>query len=321
MGRRKGPLPPLAAEIVQAAFAVTPEGVLIRRSTGANAVYRGPNDQLLARVYLGGSRRRIIASRLAWAIETGEWPRGVVRHRDDDERNFAPSNLLVTRRGPRPFVQSEGGKGSSLARRAEADAALINALAEHQGALTVPQLSVSVGQSAPCCCVRLARLAAAGLTCGPMCNARQRWNLTPAGQALVARAEDASIPVILDDTDRRILGALALSPVRLMTLARLLGICRLTARRRLDRLMAQKLVEVDEDRFQINAKGRDCLGPDAPLPWFNVIAISAAAAKDVRERSPTDNRSAAMHSANGRKARRASGYSPFSHRAESLLTG
>jgi hypothetical protein len=60
------------------------------------------------------------------------------------------------------------------------------ALAEQQGALTVPQLSQSVGQSAPCCCVRLAKLEARGLVCGPRCDARKRWDLTPAGKALAA---------------------------------------------------------------------------------------------------------------------------------------
>jgi hypothetical protein len=51
-------------------------------------------------------------------------------------------------------------------------------------------------------------------------------------------------------------------------------------------------------RFSITAAGTAALGDDAPQrqPWLKLELISAAQAKDVRERSPTDDRTRAMRS-------------------------
>ena len=301
MGRRKTPIVPLDVGVIREAFAVGDNsGSVIRRSTGAEATFVGPSGALLIRCYHQGQVRRLTASRVAWvlAADVNEWPKGPIKPRDGDERNLRAENLIQVRRSAhQPF--SAGGKASSLERRTQADVALINALAEHQGALTVPQLSVSVGQSPPCCCTRLAKLEARGLVCGPHCDARKRWDLTPAGRALAA----ASIPVVIDDLDRHILGAVTRSPLRLMALAGLTGVCRLTMRRRLDRLIAQKLIEANESRFRISAKGREALGDDAPTPWVRIESISAAAAKDVGERSATDNRTSWQRSRLASKSR------------------
>ena len=215
----------------------------------------GPSGALMIRFYRHGEVRRILASRIAWvlAANVNEWPKGPIKPRDGDELNLRPDNLVMTKpQRPRPFVQSQGGKGSALECRQASDAAIINALAEHQGAFTVPQLSVSVGQSAPCCCVRLAKLERSGLVCGPHCNARKRWNLTPAGQALVARAEDAaSAPLILDALDKRILRALCCGPMRQHVLVRELEVCHLTVKRRTAFLIERGLLRRDSGPWAV----------------------------------------------------------------------
>ena len=60
----------------------------------------------MARVQFEGRTRRIAASRIAWALATGQWPKGVVRARNgiDDDLRF--DNLILTERGPRPFTKS-----------------------------------------------------------------------------------------------------------------------------------------------------------------------------------------------------------------------
>ena len=64
---------------------------------------------------------RVGALRVAWALATGEWPKGTVRARNADERDARPENLIVTKHGRDPFGEisgkhAEGGKASSLAR-------------------------------------------------------------------------------------------------------------------------------------------------------------------------------------------------------------
>ncbi len=148
-----------------------------------------------------------------------------------------------------------------------------------------------MGQSTSCCCQRLTRLRAQGLTCGPACNQRRRWNLTPAGRALAA----ASVPVI-DDLDQRILGEIALSPLRQLALARRVGCCSLTAKRRLRWLTQRGMVEADDmRRYTITDQGRQALGdamPKRPARWVRPEQISAALAFDVaRRRAAFDDRS------------------------------
>ncbi len=163
------------------------------------------------------------------------------------------------------------------------------------------QISELVGSSAPCTCTRLARLASQGFCVGPRCNARKRWDLTPAGRAHAA----AAAPVILDNLDKRILVALALAPLRLMALALRIETCPLTAKRRVNLLIARSLVSEAGGRFAISAKGREVLGEGAPRPWINVAAVSAAASKDVAARLSTkrlDDTSAAESSRRGSMA-------------------
>ena len=318
MGRQKTIAPPVEPQFLRQAFAVTTQGVLIRRSTGLDATFRGPNTRQLVRVYCEGRIKRLVASKTAWIVHTGQNPRGVVRHRDGDEHNFAAFNLIETKRGPRPFDQSKGGKRSALHERQASDAALLRTLAEHQGALTVPQLSQSLGQSAPCCCVRLAKLERRGLVCGPHCNARRRWNLTAQGEALAASAN----PVVLDDRDRQVLAALALTSMGTVKLARRVEVCPMTIRRRVRLLVERGLVFADPRKFfSITDAGLAALGdaaPQRPEPWVKVDAVSAARAKDVAERQgqSVDDRTSWARSQQGSRARlkalsTANGQQPF----------
>ena len=251
------------------------------------------NGKLLVRVYRAGMIRRIAATRVAWAIAVGEWSDGVVRARNgvDDDLRF--ENLIVTKRGPRPFPMSAGGRASSLAERQARDAALLNALATHPDA-TVPQISRLVGLSAPCVCVRLAKLEREGLTCSPKCQAHIRWQLSQVGRELAASAN----PVVIDDLDRSILGALARTPMRQLQLGRAAGCCSLTAKRRLSALTQHGLVEARGGHYAVTNEGTAALGAGAPQrqPWVRREQISAASAKDVVSRSSVDDRPSAFRS-------------------------
>jgi Mn-dependent DtxR family transcriptional regulator len=221
---------------------------------------------------------------------------------DDDLR---PSNLIETGRGPHSFDQSNGGKRSSLHERQASDAALLRTLTAHQGALTVPQLSQSLGQSAPCCCTRLAKLERSGLVCGPHCNARRRWNLTAQGEALASSAN----PVVLDDRDRQVLAALALTSMGTVKLARRVEVCPMTIRRRVRLLVERGLVFADPRKFfSITDAGLTALGSEAPQrpePWVKISAISAVSARDVRTRlqHPNDDRSSWARAEQSSRAR------------------
>jgi hypothetical protein len=301
MGRQKTIAPPVEPQFLRQAFAVTTQGVLIRRSTGLDATFRGPNTRQLVRVYCEGRIKRLVASKTAWIVHTGQNPRGVVRHRDGDEHNFAASNLIETKRGPRPFDQGKGGKASSLDRRANATTTLLQTLSAHPGS-TVPQISKLVGSSTSCTCVRLSKLADAGLCVGPKCDARARWELSQQGRELAAQASN---PVVLDQLARQVLSALALAPTRLLALARRVGCCSLTARRRVNLLVERKLIESDGRRFSITDEGRKALGDTAPQPWVRMELISAVNARDVRTRlqHPNDDRSSWARAEQSSRAR------------------
>ena len=283
MGRRREPIPPLDIEHIQQAFAVRQDGTLVRRDHHVAALahepatFVGPGNRLMVRVTVNGKIRRIAATRIAWALATGQWPKGVVRARNgiDDDLRF--ENLILTERGPRPFTKSAGGKASSLERRAKTTTTLIRTLSEHPGS-TVPQLSRLVGSSAPCVCTRLSKLADMGFCVGPKCDARARWDLTPQGRALAASA----IPP-LDNLDKRILAALVVVPMRLMALAHRIEVCRLTMRRRIEGLIERGLAAAQDGKFSITAAGVQALGPDAPQrqPWVNLERVRASTAKDV----------------------------------------
>ena len=266
----------------------------------------GPGGKPLVRFVYEGHTRRVALLRLAWVVATGELPNGVVRPRDGDEWNASADNLIVIKAGPRPFDQSKGGRGSALARRGDGDRALIDALAESDGTLTVPQLSELAGQSQPCCCTRLAALESKGLVCGPHCNAKKRWDLTPAGRALASTTQ----PVI-DERDRDILTALTVTAMGTLKLARRTGVCPMTVTRRVGLLVKRGWVSADIRKFfAITSAGRDALGADIPKPsepWVKVSAISASSAKDVAERQGSlDDRTSAQRSEHGTKARQLS---------------
>jgi Mn-dependent DtxR family transcriptional regulator len=308
MGRVREPLQPLDVEIIQQAFALRHDGQIVRcdchisHLTGEPATFAGPGGKLLVRVYIGGKIRRVLATRIAWVLATGQWPDGPVLPRNGDDNDLRFENLLKVRHGRDPFGRisdkhSRGGRASALVHRGEADRAMIAALAEHDGSLTVPQLSVSVGQSAPCCCARLAKLERRGLVCGPHCNARRRWDLTEQGRALAATTQ----PVILDDRDRQVLGVLALASMGTLKLARRVEVCPATIKRRVRVLVERGLVFADPRRFfSITSEGRLALGDDMPQrqPWVRTELVSAALSRDVLQRHdrPPDDRSAQFRS-------------------------
>ena len=110
------PLPPV--DLIQQAFALRQDGTLIRRECHVAALahepatFIGPGGRLLARVYHQGRIRRIAASRVAWALATGEWPRGIVRPRNGVDDDLRESNLILTKAGPRPFDWGKGGRAT-----------------------------------------------------------------------------------------------------------------------------------------------------------------------------------------------------------------
>jgi hypothetical protein len=110
--------------------------------------------------------------------------------------------------------------------------------------------------------------------------------LTKEGRKLAQR--DA--PVIPDDTDRHILRALCWRSMRQLVLVREIEVCSLTVKRRTAVLIERGLVRRDSDRapFVITDRGRDVLGPDAPIPWVKPEAVAASLAKDVVSRSSPD---------------------------------
>jgi Winged helix-turn-helix DNA-binding len=279
MGRKRETQPPVDAAFIRECFDIRDDGAIIRRSNGEPATFTGPKAVVLVRVRHNGRTRRVVALRVAWCLSTGQWPKGVVRSRDGDDHNFRSGNLIVVRRGKNPFAIGT----SSLKRRAEVDRRMLEALAENPG-LTLPQLSKLTGSSESCCCTRLGKLSDMGLTCGPKCDARARWDLTAQGRAIAA----APIAVILDDVDKNILMACARAAHGMMALVRETGSCRLTLRRRVDRLIERALVSQTDGRYAITDQGRAALGPDAPRPWVRPELVSAAAARDVLARGGSD---------------------------------
>jgi hypothetical protein len=163
----------------------------------------------------------------------------------------------------------------------------------------VPTLSRLAGVGATCACVRLSKLADRGLCVGPKCDARARWDLTPAGKALAAVAN----PVVLDDRDRQVLAALAVTAMGVSKLARRVGICPMTVKRRLHILAERGLAYADPRKFfSLTPDGVAALG-DAPKRWLDLDRLRASTAKDVQARSPTDDRNMARLAANARMAR------------------
>jgi hypothetical protein len=93
---------------------------------------------------------------------------------------------------------------------------------------------------------------------------------------------------LIDDLDREFLIVVALAPSRLMALVRVTGSCRLTARRRVDRLVARGMVSQTDGRYAITEQGRAALGDQCPSPWVRPDAVAASLAKDVTARRSPD---------------------------------
>ena len=112
---------------------------------------------------------------------------------------------------------------------------------------------------------------------------------------------------MIDDLDRQLLTALALTPKRQLQLVREVETCSLTIKRRTGLLIERGLVTQDMPRgpFKITSAGLMALGDSAPRPWLNVGSISAAKAKDVAERSSPDSLTKSQAAAMGGRARAA----------------
>ena len=216
MGRPRSSQPPIPLGFVAECFDVRDHALVWRERPAAHfarrpedaprfnamfagkpARFRGPDGRQMVRLQFEGRTRRIVALKVAWCLAVGSWPRGAIKARDGDERNASAANLILVKAGAKPFSMSKGGKASSLDRRSQTSTALLRALAENPDA-TVPQLSQLVGRSESCCCVRLAKLEAQGLTCSPKCQAHIRWQLSQAGKELAMNGQ----PLILDERDR-----------------------------------------------------------------------------------------------------------------------
>ena len=179
---------------------------------------------------------------------------------------------------------------------------MLAALAANEGA-SIAQLARIAGASESRVSTHLTKMAERGLTVSPMCVPGRSWALTGNGREIVMAAHP-----LIDDTDRQVLAALAVTSMGSVKLARRTGVCLLTAKRRARLLAARGLLFADPRRFlSITDAGLKALGPDAPkpTPWVNVAAISAATAKDVTERIYVNNISAAQRSNCGKLARAA----------------
>ena len=136
----------------------------------------------MGRVTVNGKIRRIAASRIAWALATGDWPKGVVRHRNGDEGDCRQENLLLTRHGRDPFgaisnKHSKGGKASVAPSGARDDD--VDQDAHRSSGRDRAETSQACRVERVVRLHSLEKLADMGLTCGPKCDARARWDLTP----------------------------------------------------------------------------------------------------------------------------------------------
>jgi hypothetical protein len=279
VGRKAQDHPPVPATYIREAFHVRQDGQLVwrerpeshfpcrpedharfnRQRAGQPAGFK-INGQHVVRLQFDGRTRRIAASRVAWCLSAGEWPSG-----------------LLAKRSRQP-----NGKASSLARRAEADLTLIKAMSEAPDA-SIAKLSALTGSPESCVSARLGRFADAGLAASPMCVPGRSWCLTGAGKALAMNGQP-----LIDDLDKDILMACARAAHGLMALVRVTGSCRLTVRRRIDRLVARGLVSQTDGRYAITDHGRAALGDQLPSPWVRPDAVAASLAKDVTARRSPD---------------------------------
>jgi hypothetical protein len=265
---RKVAAEPVPVEIVQRGFALR-DGQIVRRECRIAALdhepatFFGPNGVAMVRMTYNGKIRRLSAARVVYAITKGHWPSGLLAK-------------------PRHKPSASGGRASSLVNRAEADMALIKAMSEAPHA-SIAALSALTGVRESRVSTRLTKLAKSDLTQSPMCVPGRSWCLTQAGKALAMNGQP-----LIDDLDRELLVAVALSPLSLMALKRRIEVCRLTVRRRSDRLIERGLVSQTDGRYAITDQGRAALGDQCPKPWVRPELVSAAAARDVLARGGSD---------------------------------
>jgi DNA-binding transcriptional regulator GbsR (MarR family) len=203
----------------------------------------------------------------------------------------------------------------------------LQALAERANP-TLAELSEAIGRSEGCVSTRLNKLQTQGLALSPQCVPGRSWCLSQAGRAAVQAGHPV---VVLDQRDCDILRIIARALAGIVAIARRVEVCNLTARRRADLLVAQKLAKADERRrYVVTDEGRKALGDSAPQPWVRMEMVSAANARDVHRRMehPNDDRTAAERSKQGSEARakalqttQANKAAPFNAFPDWLLTG
>jgi hypothetical protein len=311
------PLVPVA--VIRQKFGLRQDGMLIHRESKRSDLIGEPagfavNGHPVVRVEYSGRTRRVGLMRAAWIVVHNAYPLGAVRPRDGDRWNCAPGNLEVVGSGPCRADRSRGGRASSLEHRAALDQILLRALAEHE-APSIAHLANVIEASEAVTSTKLGKLAARGLAESPRCCPGRSWALTGAGRALVVSERP-----LIDDLDHDILGALAaasMGAMRQLGLSRRCGVCSLTIKRRIASLAERGLVSVIGPQFRITDAGRQAL-PEAQPPsrWIRIEAISAAAAKDVRDRAHVSDITAAQRSEYSKLARasaKKNGSQPFNH--------
>lgn len=194
MGRGVQLEPQVSVEHLHELFAIgSNSGELIRRErpidsggynakfAGEPATYRDHDGVLRARFSYRGARRTATALRIAWIVAAGSTPRGRVYPRNGDDGDLRFANLALAKSGPRDH--GLGGRAQALERRAEADRAVLEAMAAQPGA-SLSALSAATGQARSAVCARLRRLAERDLACGPMCVPGRAWILTDQGREI-----------------------------------------------------------------------------------------------------------------------------------------
>jgi hypothetical protein len=303
MGRGCQLEPPIPASFIAESFTVRQDWAASARGDliGESATYRDPDGVLRARLTYRGKRRSMTAAKIAWAVHFGDHAKGVVKTIGAED-DFRRENLTVVPNCAHRPWETGGGQASSLKRKAEVDRSLLAAMADHEGA-GLAQLAKLVGIGEGRISTKLGKLAERGLAQSPMCVQGRSWALTDQGREIAV----AERPLI-DDLDKQVLAVLRSAPMGPVRLSRRLEVCLLTAKRRVCLLAERGLVIPDIRKFYaITSAGIEALGPEAQPPprWVRLELISAAAARDVAERTRLDDRTQAERSRPGQMAKAA----------------